>query len=573
MKTFEIENLSLYTAKCTQCQSLLKFNIDINNLMIKGECKKGHFFDDISSLSLYNFIKNTSYIINYCYKCHSKINNNSKNYICKNCNILFCSNCFEIHSKEKNHQTKFYNYNLRFCIKHDKLNTLFCEDCKINICEECKDEHNSHCINSFFEGKINEKNNINYDNYKKRIENIINFLTEKKKEVDKRFNILDNFYNCLIKINELLTKFNYSIYDYYNYQNLQNYINFQNKEFFFDETKNLNYLLYGTKIKDNKDNKNHNQNNKLKLSTNNILVNSNLDNKYINITNYKSLRYLDYNRFFLYDQNYDGTIIKFYEYQDFSFKFNFSLRINLNFRDKIEEMHPAFFNDSLFIITKHSKIFILKYNLKEKSGHIHKIYSPYGKKDLIDIIDNINEKYVITETNGLKVFIDHYHPSNFICNIHGFFNSLDNINESMFICNGSYSTYYIFDTKKYNVNKKIQLGPGFKFIGMINNDLLAFTQNFMHFYLYNIKYFEIVQKFHYNKTNQFINICHRSLYEFKINNELIEIRKFSPEKSCFENLVVIIIGSNYNINFNNILYFEDNRLFLTTENKLEIYNY
>jgi len=75
MKTFEIENQSLYTAKCTQCQSLLKFNIDINNLMIKGECKKGHFFDDISSLSLYNFFKNTSYIINYCYKCHSKIIN------------------------------------------------------------------------------------------------------------------------------------------------------------------------------------------------------------------------------------------------------------------------------------------------------------------------------------------------------------------------------------------------------------------------------------------------------------------------------------------------------------------
>ena len=336
-------------------------------------------------------------------------------------------------------------------------------------------------------------------------------------------------------------------------------------------------MLYGTKFIDNKDNidnNNNNQNNKLKPSINNLLINNNSDDNYINTTNYKNLRYLNYNRFFLYEQNNDGTIIKFYEYKDFSFKFNFSISINLNFRNKIEEMYPAFFNDILFIITKNSKIFILKYNLNEKSGQFHNIYSPYRKKDFIDIIDNLNGKYVITETNGLKVFINYYHPSNFICKIRGVYNYLDNINKSMFICNGSYSTFYIFDSKDYNVIKIIQLNHGFKFIGMINNDLLAFTQkNYNHFYLYNIKYFEIVQKINYNKTNRFINIYHKSLYEFTINNELIEIRKFSPENSCFENLVVIILGSNYNINFNNILNFEDNRLFLTTENKLEIYNY
>ena len=152
-------------------------------------------------------------------------------------------------------------------------------------------------------------------------------------------------------------------------------------------------------------------------------------------------------------------------------------------------MHPAFFNDILFIITKNSKIFILKYNLNEKSGQFHNIYSPYRKKDFIDIIDNLNGKYVITETNGLKVFINYYHPSNFICKIRGVYNYLDNINKSMFICNGSYSTFYIFDSKDYNVIKIIQLNHGFKFIGMINNDLLAFTQkNYNHFYLYNIKY-------------------------------------------------------------------------------------
>ena len=286
----------------------------------------------------------------------------------------------------------------------------------------------------------------------------------------------------------------------------------------------------------------------------------------------QNLKCLDYNKFFLYEQSYDGTVIKFYEYKDFSFKFYFSIFINLNFRDKIEEIHTAFFTDSLFIITKNSKIFILKYNLIQKSGHIQQIYKPYGKKNLIDIIDNKNGNYVITETSGIKVFFDHYYPSNFILNMHGFYNSLENINESMFICNGSFSNYYIFDTKDYKVIKIIDSTP-YKFIGPISNDLLVFASNYTYFDLISIKHFEIVQKIDYNKTNQFIDICHRSLYEFIINNELIEIRKYSPENGCFENLVVIIIGAKYNINFNNILYFDNNILFLTTENKLEIYNY
>ena len=142
----------------------------------------------------------------------------------------------------------------------------------------------------------------------------------------------------------------------------------------------------------------------------------------------------------------------------------------------------------------------------------------------------------------------------------------------MFICNTRYSNYDIFDSEKYNVIKSIRLPLGFKFEGLLNNDLIVFTQKYMCFYFMNIKYFEIVQIFNYEKNNHFIEMSHRSLYEFLFSDGLIEIKKFSIEKACFEHLVIIITKKN-NMNMKNILYFDDGSLYLTTENKLEIYNY
>ena len=149
MKIFQIENNYNYTAKCDKCQSLLKFNIDNNNLIINGECKNGHSFNNISSLQLFDFIKNTYCYKNYCYKCQSKIDENNQSFICLNCNKLYCKKCIEIHSKDKNNKTNIYNNDFRFCTKHNILQKYFCDNCKINVCEECKIAHISHYIIHF----------------------------------------------------------------------------------------------------------------------------------------------------------------------------------------------------------------------------------------------------------------------------------------------------------------------------------------------------------------------------------------------------------------------------------------
>ena len=125
MKIFQIQNNYNYTAKCDKCPSLLKFNIDINNLIISGECKNGHSFNNITSLQLIDLIKNTYYSKNYCYKCQSKIDENFQNFICLNCNKLFCKNCIKIHSKEKNNEKNTFNNGLRSCTKHNMSKIFF----------------------------------------------------------------------------------------------------------------------------------------------------------------------------------------------------------------------------------------------------------------------------------------------------------------------------------------------------------------------------------------------------------------------------------------------------------------
>ena len=147
MKLFQIENNCNYTAKCTLCPSLLKLNIDINNLLINGECKNGHIFENIKPDQMIDFIKNTYYSKNFCYKCQAKLNEDLKNQICLDCNKLFCHNCIKNHIKEKNHKTNLFNINNRFCNIHKVKITLFCEECKANICTECKSLHKDHIIN------------------------------------------------------------------------------------------------------------------------------------------------------------------------------------------------------------------------------------------------------------------------------------------------------------------------------------------------------------------------------------------------------------------------------------------
>ena len=176
----------------------------------------------------------------------------------------------------------------------------------------------------------------------------MDFINQKKIEVDQRFNNLKDFLNCLLYLNEkLLKKFNYSVFDYYNYHNFELFYEFQNNESSFDKDQNLNYIFYGPILNDSGNNKS--------LITNNSkeekVYSEICDN--FNLCNYQNLKYLKENIFFLYEQKENQTKIKFFEYKNFAFKLYFEK--NLGNCDKIEYIKAGKFNN-LFVVTRGKKI-------------------------------------------------------------------------------------------------------------------------------------------------------------------------------------------------------------------------
>ena len=557
-----------YTAKCTLCPSLLKFNIDINNFIINGECKNGHIFEDIKPAQMFDFIKNTYYSKNFCYKCQSKINEDFQNRICLDCNQLFCHNCINQHIKEKSHKTNLFNMNNRFCKIHNAKNELFCEECKANICKECKSLHKEHIIKPFFEiipNNIKKKAiNMKIEEYKKKIDDLLCYINQKKKEIDIRFSYLNNFFNSLLYINEkLIKKFNNSIYDYYNYQNFQNFVNYQYDEVCFDKSKNLNYLLFGGNSKDSL---------KKEPSNQEIKIENKYENQYIgnfNICNYNNLKYIDNNIFFLCEQKDGKTSINFYEYKDFTFNLYFTKILgNCNIINGIKKGKY----NNIFITTRENRIFIIKYNIKEKTAFMSKLYDPHHKRNFHDVIDIENDIYIISYPKGLKIFKDFFIPENVIKSIGGYYTLLNTINESIFVAEEKNSEYHFYDSKKHDKIKSINFPIGAKYEGTINNNLMIFTQKFICFYFVSIETLEIIQILDYLKGDKFISINDNDMFEYLYDKGIMITSKYNNKEGCFEYLSSLKIGTD-NINVKNIKLIDKNYTLLSFEEELQIFNY
>lgn len=104
----------------------------------------------------------------FCNKCHEKLNEIYNNNQCNECKNIYCNICIKNHINEKNNNIKeeFINLNtFNSCQQHNKKNYFFCEDCKYNICDDCKNEdvHKFHNIKSYLNLIVdkNKKNNIN----------------------------------------------------------------------------------------------------------------------------------------------------------------------------------------------------------------------------------------------------------------------------------------------------------------------------------------------------------------------------------------------------------------------------
>ena len=144
-----------------------------------------------------------------------------------------CPLCIKLHNKQ--HNMIEYNNRFNFCIKHNKIFLSYCDNCNINLCEKCEEEHYKHKRISYKEMKQNDK----------RINEIKNEISEIKIKIKKYKMEIKKLNNLYIKnMNNILNDLDkyYFLYEniYKSIDNLNNY----------ESIKNLNNLKNNKLIKD-----------------------------------------------------------------------------------------------------------------------------------------------------------------------------------------------------------------------------------------------------------------------------------------------------------------------------------
>jgi hypothetical protein len=198
MEFFYVKNTK-YIPKCPECSEIVGFKINFENFSISIECRNGHNKDKISYTEFQeSYIKPSQIYINNCYNCFKSINDENNNYKCNICNKLYCSNCINRHIKESKHNSKIkFIQQYQLCQKHNQKYTMYCQNCKKNICDKCASSHNDHSIKSILNiipSKI-KKDSIktNLEELEKKINEITTLIRNYKEEIIKNTEKLKDF--------------------------------------------------------------------------------------------------------------------------------------------------------------------------------------------------------------------------------------------------------------------------------------------------------------------------------------------------------------------------------------------
>ena len=206
---------------CPECNEDIK--IKINNYKINlFECKNNH---NINNISLKEFEdKQKINLINIkCEICKEKNKYNTYNnefYKCNECNINICPLCKEQHNK--NHDIYNIDKIHYICNKHDEIYIYYCNDCNKNLCSLCSKEHLKH-NRILISDMILDKNE----------------LIIKLNELKKSINIFNNNINNIIEILNIVKE------NINNYYNLEEYMinKYNKKERNYEILYNLNEII------------------------------------------------------------------------------------------------------------------------------------------------------------------------------------------------------------------------------------------------------------------------------------------------------------------------------------------
>ena len=248
--TINNDNINMIKSKdiiCPICKEICIYEIKDHKIKLYG-CKNGHEIDNIK-LDEFNNNQNIDISQIICDKCknNSKANTfNNEFFICHECKMNLCPLCKSIHNKT--HTIINYDNKNYICNKHNEFFVKYCEDCKIDLCLSCINEHKNHKLISYENELIDIKklrknmNNLKevINKFKLNLEDIINKLKKLEDNLDTYYNINNDILN------------NYEINKYKNYnllKNLQNIkynINNETNKLTFEYSYgyNLNSLLY-----------------------------------------------------------------------------------------------------------------------------------------------------------------------------------------------------------------------------------------------------------------------------------------------------------------------------------------
>ena len=586
MEILRIENTKL-TPLCEKCQNILKFKINHNEFNVKGECKNGHVFNDISFLDFKtNVVKTTSNIRkSYCYKCSKT--QQSNNFLCQTCNKLFCLYCMSQHLKDENHKyVNYYEYD-KTCQRHNISYAMFCVYCKENICTKCITNHKNHSIKKLID-MIPNNEEIKLMPWKamyfgEKITKLNINIKEIKKLIEERYKKLENYLDFILYINKLYQNFNYSIIDYYNFENY-NYINsLLNNETLFEGKRFLNYLAFGGGLEIDLDKKqtikSDNMQKEENIKDNNEIIKADnmqkeVDKKnntiYFNYYNdcFISMEYFKDNLFYnikYKDRPYKEQYIKLYEYKDFSF--NHILTYDLSYLRNIDTIKSAKYGNYFLInLKKKKKIIFLEYDCNNKNLTLSqkeiKLKDNIGFiKNFTDFIDLKNGD-IITRDNGVLIVWGKtkkkcYEKKKVLSDTY-FFMRLFNINENTFFSIIENHIVF-FDCIEYEIIKFLFYEKKIDFSSTLNNELLLLKNN-QKIILISLKFFEIVQKIELSRIYTPLKVGNNTLIQYYINNGDLNIIKneFNKEKGCFNKEIVKKIR-DVDFNFSKVIVTEDNK--------------
>ena len=199
---------------CPTCKEICKYEIKEHRIKLY-ECKYGHMKDNIK-FDEFNNTQNIDISKIKCDKCKNKSKSNTfKNefYLCIGCKMNLCPLCKSVH--EKTHSIINYDNKFYICNKHNETFVKYCEECKIDLCFSCINEHIGHKIISYEDILIDTKilrNSLN--SLKKRISKFKDNLEEIIKKFKKLIENMELYYNInekIIKKYEMNKNRNYNL--------------------------------------------------------------------------------------------------------------------------------------------------------------------------------------------------------------------------------------------------------------------------------------------------------------------------------------------------------------------------